>query len=530
MKSIKKKRIEQLRKIWGKKVIKYRNFDQIAVYHKLLKENNESIVDEKTWRDLDLDSVFTNMDRNISGIGQQYLYNLLHKNEVNTDLLKQRFNLISLLKNNQKLREEIQLNLLSISGHSSGFIAHLILNKKIPYTRYYRIFYLLSFLSIIATALIFYNGMFIFPSMAVLLINIIINKLFSKRIYDYFIGFSGLNQLIGCAISLSKIYLNQPIKEIEYLKQNTSFLKKLKGNLGFLVIDKDPIPEILQLLIEYANMFLLFDLLTYYRSVNTLLKNQELIHKIYKNVANLDAAISVASFLEEIPYYTNPEFNNLNKISCRRIYHPLIENAVSNTLNDEKNSLLITGSNMSGKTTFIKTMGINFILSQTLYFSFSEEMLIPKLFVKSAIHRNEELEEGKSYFFAEIERINDFIKCSEKQGKYLFIIDEIFRGTNTIERLASSTAVLKYLCKNNKVMVTTHDVELQTLLNENYRMFHFSEQVENDEFFFNYKIKEGSCSSGNAIKLLEIMKYPESVVSEANSISKGLIKNNFTII
>jgi len=115
---------------------------------------------------------------------------------------------------------------------------------------------------------------------------------------------------------------------------------------------------------------------------------------------------------------------------------------------------------------------------------------------------------------------------SEGQNKYLFLIDEIFRGTNTIERLASSTAVLKYLDTNNKVFVTTHDIELQDLLDNNFKIFHFSEQVENGKFFFNYKIKEGPCSSGNAIKLLDIMKYPESITKEANSIVKELLLNS----
>ncbi|MDP3830779.1 MAG: hypothetical protein Q8Q47_05890, partial [Ignavibacteriaceae bacterium] len=190
--------------------------------------------------------------------------------------------------------------------------------------------------------------------------------------------------------------------------------------------------------------------------------------------------------------------------------------AVSNSLQNFEKSALITGSNMSGKTTFIKTVGINFILSQTLYFSLSSELNIPKLIVKSAIHRNEDLEIGKSYFFVEIETINNFIKLGDNRGDYLFLIDEIFRGTNTIERLASSTAVLKHLDKRNKVLVTTHDIELQELLNNNFNMYHFSEQVAFEKYFFDYKIKEGPCSSGNAIKLLEIMGYPISIINDAN--------------
>jgi DNA mismatch repair ATPase MutS len=523
---LKKKRIEYLRSIWGKQIDKHRNYDLISSYYDLLAKNrDEEFVDDKTWNDLDFDSVFAKMDRNISGIGQQYLYYLLHKYENNESILKNRYKLVSYLKKDRKLRESIQLNLFNLSGVASYFTAYLVLSKNLPNTKYYPLFYLCSFLSIISLLLISINGIFLFVSLAILLTDLILNKIFSKKIYEYFTGFSSLNSLIISAISISKIKTNTVIDEIDFLKQKRDLLKSLKKKLGYLVIDKSSMNELALTVIEYLNMFLLFDIIAYYRSVNILIKNQADIRATFENVASLDTSISVASYLEEIPFYSTPTFSDADTISFRDLYHPLIQNAVSNTVENIKDSVLITGSNMSGKTTFIKTVGINIILSQSIYFCLTNEIITPKLVVKSSIRRNEELEEGKSYFFVEIESLNNFIKLSEERNNYLFLIDEIFRGTNTIERLASSTAVLKYLNTNNKVFVTTHDIELQDLLEHNFKMFHFSEQVENSKFFFNYKIKEGPCSSGNAIKLLGIMKYPESIITEANNIVQGLLSN-----
>lgn len=526
----KKKRIEYLRSIWGKQIDKHRNYDLISSYYDLLevKSDNE-FVDDKTWNDLDFNSIFAKMDRNISGIGQQYLYYLLHKYESNEDILEKRYKLISTLRNEKELRENIQLNLFSLSGVASYFTSYLVLNKNLPNTKYYPLFYWCSLLSITSIILISVNGIFLFVSLAILLTNLIINKIFSRKIYEYFTGFSSLNSLIISAHSISKIKTNIEIEEIEFLKQKRDLLKSLRKKLGYLVIDKSAMNELVLTVIEYLNMFLLFDIIAYYRSVNTLLKNQADIRATFENVASLDTSISIASYLEEVPFHSTPTFNNDDIISFRDLYHPLVQNAVSNTVEHIKDSVLITGSNMSGKTTFIKTVGINIILSQSMYFSLANEITSPKLIVKSSIHRNEELEEGKSYFFVEIESLNNFIKLSEEKKNYLFLIDEIFRGTNTIERLASSTAVLKYLDRNNKVFVTTHDIELQDLLEHNFKIFHFSEQVENGKFFFDYKIKEGHCSSGNAIKLLGIMKYPETIISEANSTVQDLLSNGSQI-
>jgi DNA mismatch repair ATPase MutS len=519
----KNKKLETIRNQWGKPIEKHRNFDLISSYFQLQNDSeNGKTVDDKTWDDLNFNSVYSLLDRNSSGVGQQYLYSLLHKYEKNEDELNRRQRLIQSLKENSTLRECIQLKLLNLNGVSSYFIAYLVLSKSLPQFKYYKIFYLLSVASLLSLLLIPYDGVFLIVSIGILLTNLIINKIFSSRIYEYFAGFSGLNNLLLSSISISEIKSNDPIEEIELLKSKKALLKSLKSKLGYLVIDKQYLGELALAMIEYLNMFMLFDIIAYYRSVNVLMKHQDELHDLFKAIGSLDCSISIASYLEDVKNYCVPEFNNDDKIGFEEIYHPLLKNPVSNSLKDIKQSVLITGSNMSGKTTFIKTLGVNFILAQSLNFCLAKSMCIPKLFVKTSIRRNEELEEGKSYFFIEIEAIKEFINATNNNDKYLFLIDEIFRGTNTIERLASSTAVLKHIDLNNFVFVTTHDIELQEMLQNNYLMYHFSEQIKDEEFYFDYKIKTGASSSGNAIKLLELMNYPKSITDEAHSIANKL--------
>jgi len=521
----KNKKLKNIRNQWGKPIDKHRNFDLISSYFKLqndIDNDKSKIVDNKTWDDLNLNSVYSLIDRNISGVGQQYLYSLLHKNNTDKIDLEKRSKLIEELKTNFELRESIQLKLLNLNGVSSYFISYLLLSKSLPQFKFYKIFYILSLASLISLLLISYNGIFLIISLAILLTNLIINKIFSSKIYEYFAGFSGLNNLLLSALSVSAIKTNSKIEELEFLKSKKSLIKSLKSKLGYLVIDKQYLGELALAMIEYLNMFMLFDIIAYYRSVNVLMKHQDEIHEIFKAIGSLDASISIASYLFEVKNYCQPEFNNENKISFDELYHPLLDNPIANSLNEVKQSVLITGSNMSGKTTFIKTLGVNFIFAQTLNFSLAKLFSIPDLIVKTSIRRNEELEEGKSYFFIEIESLKDFIDSATGDEKYLFLIDEIFRGTNTIERLATSASVLKYIGKDNFVFVTTHDIELEQMLQNTYLMFHFSEQIKEDNLFFDYKIKPGACKSGNAIKLLEIMKYPEIITKEAHQIAQNL--------
>jgi hypothetical protein len=525
----KKKKLELIRKAWGKPLERFRNMDFISIYHNDVESIGKAeYIDDRTWSDLNLDTLFSIIDRNSSYIGQQYTYHLLRTYESDENILKKRFELIELFKKNKSLRERIQLHLLSLQETNTYFIPDIILNDDLPFFKYYRLFYLMVALTIISGALITVNGIFFFMMFGFLVFNVFVGKLFARKINNYFSGFAGLNSLIIAAQNIGYIKTDFPVEEIDFLKAHRGLLRRLSKKLGRFVIDKTSMNEVMLAVIEYLNMFFMYDMIAYFRSVNTLKKFQAEIHEVYKAVASIDTYISIASYLEEIIHFSNPVFCSDKLLSFENISHPLIEDAVSNSMEKLNKSALITGSNMSGKTTFVKTLGVNAVLAQTFYFCLADKFVLPKLIVKSAIKREDDLENNKSYFFVEVEELQEFLELSGNADKYLFIIDEIFRGTNTVERLAASTAVLKYLDRNNFVLVTTHDIELQELLQNSFEMLHFSEMVENKEYYFDYKLRRGPCTSGNAIKLMEIKNYPNPVISEANLLVKTLLGKNST--
>jgi DNA mismatch repair ATPase MutS len=106
------------------------------------------------------------------------------------------------------------------------------------------------------------------------------------------------------------------------------------------------------------------------------------------------------------------------------------------------------------------------------------------------------------------------------QEQNLFALDEVFRGTNTVERIASAKAILSYLNKGeNIVIVSTHDVELAEMLKEEYDLYHFSESVEGKQLLFDHTLKDGPLKTRNAITILEIADYPKEIVEEARRLS-----------
>ena len=204
--------------------------------------------------------------------------------------------------------------------------------------------------------------------------------------------------------------------------------------------------------------------------------------------------------------------------------HPLLENCVANTIRIEGRSILFTGSNMSGKTTFIRTLGVNMLAAQTLHTAFARRMQMKApVMIHAALMLSDSLSDGKSFYLKEVESIRDMLSCSRSEHINLFLLDEIFKGTNTTERIAAAKAVLSYLnTSNNIVIVSTHDAELGTFLKNEYDLYHFCETIANDILSFDYKLKAGNLYQRNAIRILEINDYPATLIEDAYSVIRQI--------
>ena len=216
-------------------------------------------------------------------------------------------------------------------------------------------------------------------------------------------------------------------------------------------------------------------------------------------------------------------FANFTENYGLNLYNPLLNEPVPISFEFKSKNIIITGSNMAGKTTFLKTLGVNAILSQTINTSLAKIYMAPFIKVISSIGRTDDLVSGKSYYLAEVESILRLIRASKLEVIHLFILDEIFRGTNSTERLAASIEVLKYLANNKDyIFVATHDLKLSEMLNHEYANYHFQEEVCEKGLKFDYKLHSGPSTTRNAISLLDYVGYPKIIIENANN----RIRNN----
>lgn len=277
-------------------------------------------------------------------------------------------------------------------------------------------------------------------------------------------------------------------------------------------------------MLELVKTLFLLEPLLLFAVLKDLNSRRKEIEDVFSFVGQIDSLISIASLRKGLRKYCLPVISeNHKKLTATHIYHPLIPDCVENSIEVNSKSILLTGSNMSGKTSFIRTIGINAISAFTLNTCFADYFLIPLVRIYSAIRITDDLMNDKSYYFEEVLTIKEMITSGINGRANLFLLDEIYKGTNTIERISAGKAVLSNLTKDeNIVFVSTHDIELADLLKDEYELYHFSEKVDNKSVDFDYKLKTGKLRHRNAIKILQINDYPESVINEAIKLSEEL--------
>jgi len=274
-------------------------------------------------------------------------------------------------------------------------------------------------------------------------------------------------------------------------------------------------------LIEVIKFITLLDVTTFESLIKSVKQKRESISAIYQMIGEADVALSVLALRQNLPFYCQPSFATDPGLDVKSLYHPLLEEAISNDLCLKNENLLITGSNMSGKSTFIKALNLNAISAQVLNTAFASSYRSGTWRFATSINLEDDLESGSSYYLSEVDRIWEILQYAQQDDPHLITIDEIFKGTNTIERVASAAAVLGYLAGTAAlVIVSTHDLELAELLTSGFALYHFQEKVKDADLSFDYKLKPGVMTERNAIKILKLAGYPEEVVTKAQAISE----------
>lgn len=522
---------------WGllmKKKVSHEEMENISHFFENYSEG-ENVIDDITWNDLDMNRFFKRINNTNSSIGQECLYRMLRVLTDDEEILQDRERKISYFADNENERLKAQ-ELFSNMGYCrniSYFDYVYMLSQISPGSNIMH--FLVNIINIAAViVMIFFNA----PIGILLLILSIGYCIVSyykalAKIKPYFSCIKIIVRTLQSSSSLRKLNIPALENDCELLKEYEKELNFLSKKSMFLSSSASMDGSIASVVMDYLKMLTHIDIIMFNSIITKIHDLTDSVVVFSKIMGDIESCIAVASFrtyMDRIgKAWTRPVLKADSDISvdAQELTHPLIENAVANSIEADR-GVIITGSNASGKSTFIKTVAINAILAQTINTVCAKKYQSNYCRIYSSMALNDNLQGNESYYMVEIRSLKRILDaCKDTTMPVLCMVDEVLRGTNTIERIAASSQILKTLAKKHILMfAATHDIELTTILNDYYDNYHFQEEVGENDVTFNYTIYEGPATTRNAIRLLKIMGYDDDIVANANDLANRLIKNN----
>lgn len=487
------------------------------------KENKGFYIDDITWNDLDMDKIYGQINQTVSSPGEDVLYDMIRRPLFDKKEVERREKLICFFAENKEKREEMQIMLSMVGKTWHGSLTDTILAlENAPEVKTGVHFLMLAVLLLNLFVLIPFYPV---PGFLLLILLSTGNVIYyyagndRARVAAFLDCFSSLLGMLDLAEKIEHIKWPEIKEQMDAVHQGKKALEGLKKRSFFLTSKNETSGDPAQILLDYFRMVFHMDILTYNKTLRIAKDKINEIMLLIDNIGELDAVISIASFRELLPLWCRPEFIKPEQghisMQAEDLYHPLIRKAVANSIYADR-GILVTGSNASGKSTFLKNVAINSILAQTVLTCPCYSYQAPFLKVMTSMALRDDLSGGESYFIVEIRSLKRILDESKKEEPMLCIIDEVLRGTNTIERIAASSRILTALNQNWVLpFAATHDIELSYILESQFRNVHFEEEVCEHEVVFNYLLKEGRAVSRNAIKLLSMLEYDPKLVKEA---------------
>ena len=504
-------------------------------------------LDERTWADLDLDAVFVALDRTGSTLGQHALYHRLRTAPIagSLDVFEA---LVNRMSADVPSRERAQMALARLQDPHGYELWWLGAPGGIETRPWYAIFPVLTAATLSVVVVAFLQPGMAPALFAMLGLNLGVRFATDGRIGALAAAFRQLAPVITAGESLRFLDGNDIEAVAGPLRAAVPRLRRLKtisrwvsGNPFMLPFNTNGLASVLSDVVrtayEYLNLLLLLDANGVYFGAKELRREGASLVRLISEMGEIDAAISVASYRAGRNDWCRPRFGPPGKSAVLTdVRHPLLTDAVANTITlSPSRGVLVTGSNMSGKSTFLRTVGVTAVLAQTIHTCLATEYEAPILKVRSCIGRADNLVAGKSYYIVEVEAVLGLVRASADRDPHLFLMDELFRGTNAVERISAGQAVLRELIGGagpgrHVAVAATHDGELVELLRETFDAYHFGDAVGAEGLVFDHRLQPGPATTRNAIALLRLHGAPERVLSRALTCAADLDRQRGTTL
>lgn len=491
-------------------------------------------IDDITWNDLNMDQIYQTINTSCSAAGDEYLYYRLRTPVYDAGEMEKLEHKIYFFMEHEKERHDVQSAFYALgrTGKYSIYEYLEYLDDLGERKNFKYLFFDLLFL--VCIGLMFLSPVYgIVLLLIVLCHNIIVYFKEYKQIEPYITSFRYIRRLLECVEQIQHLSLPAFSGEQKKLAVCYQNLKNFRRSSYLVLSSNKGNSNPLEIVLDYLRMCFSLDLIQFNKALRAVRGHMDEIDEMITLLGQMETAVAIGSYRNSLQEgYCIPvihyEEQSERKLRIQDVYHPLLTNPVKNSLQATK-GVLLTGSNASGKSTFLRTVAISAVYAQTIHTCPATYYEAPVFRIYSSMSLKDNLLGGESYYMAEIKSMKRILDQSRQAGKegmhVLCFVDEVLRGTNTVERIAASTRIMQMFADEQTLcFAATHDVELTKLLEDRYDNYHFEERIEEEDIYFPYRLMKGPATSRNAIALLKMLGYDDRIISGAETMAENFLK------
>lgn len=476
------------------------------------KQNSEQMIDDITWADLTMDDIFKRMKNTQSSIGDEYSYYFFRRQK-NPDLSHFE-EAVQSMNENPEARERLQFTFYRIGRKTNNQLVELLLDpKKFPQIS----MLLILLMTIISLGSLVWLVIDIdYGVLAVCLsfcLGLILFTVVLRKIYHAFEALGMFTRMVRAAKLMVNLDLPAFGNETAQMRKNLGVFKNITALADYMIQISGSSNSLMMIITSYFSLYGY----AYFAMVKLFKKYRREALELYETIGYIELCIAIASYRNSLPHYCQPTFSDEAEVAFEEIIHPLLKEPVPNS-HSISNKILITGSNASGKSTFARTLAVNTILGQLFNTCLAKRFSFKPCLVYSSMNLKDDIVSGDSFYMAEIKSLKRLLKIAESSEYAMIFMDEMFKGTNMVERIAAASIILrKFSSLNCFICLATHDVELSRILGDRYEDYHFREVITDADILFDYTLRVGVTTGSNAIKLLSYCQYDQEIVSQAEA-------------
>ena len=470
------------------------------------------------------------MNYTYSSAGEEYLYYLLRNPQLEETYLVHMEEVIRYFDTHMEEREELQF-IFSKLGKIGKFSIYDYLDYLDDLgERSNRKHYLALLLMLVSIGIMVVNfSVGILALLAVVIYNNVTYFGMKKEIEPYITSFAYIFRLLNIYPEFKKHRADCLREEFEEMELAFRQMDRFQRGSGIVMSGTRAggSGSPLDMLMDFFRMGFHIDLIKFNQMLGEVRRHLDAVDTFLTHYGYIESCIAIGEYRAYLGDFCVPSFHEERRIRMVDGYHPMLTDPVRNTFETGK-GMLITGSNASGKSTFLKTVAMNALLAQSIHTCLAGEFETCFFRICSSMSLKDDVLHGESYYMVEIKSIKRILDLiAHKEYRVLCFVDEVLRGTNTVERIAASSQILKSLnSENSMCFVATHDIELTSLLEDRYENYHFREEVTDGDVTFSYQLLPGKATTRNAIRLLSIMGYQEDIIQKAEQMALEFVRNS----